>query len=128
LCQARTPAAVQQACGRWAAFSPKDVSPARLLAYTSSFVAMKRDQRFPHSLSADDARVSYLSAGLAGASIGVSPLTAIHRLRTMKHEPDGPLVWKEFPQPRCHCWRCDRDREMKAFDEIVAAAQEQSEG
>ncbi len=121
LWQARTPAAVERACQRWMAFGPDPTFPTHVLALKSQFLAMKRDQRFPQSPATDDTRLNFLAAGMAGVCIGISPRTAIHRVRTMKHQPGGPL-WNENAQ-RCDCWRCDRAREIQAFDAIVEAAQ-----
>ncbi|MEQ1574389.1 MAG: hypothetical protein ABL993_09110 [Vicinamibacterales bacterium] len=118
--KARTAVAVTQACQRWIAFGPDPVFPTHLLAMTAQFLAMRRDRRFPQSPTANEARLTYIAAGMAGACVGISPLTAIHRVRTLKHEPGGPL-WNQNTQ-QCDCWRCDRAREMKAFDAVVDAA------
>lgn len=120
LWQARTPVAVERACRRWIAFGPDPAFPTLLRAKKTPFLAMKDAPRFPQSPGADDTRLSYLAAGMAGACLGISPLTAVQRVRTMKHLPGGPL-WNENAQ-RCDCWRCDRQREMQAFDAIVDAA------
>jgi len=120
LWKARNRSAVENACRRWSAFGTDQVFPTHLLTKEKQFLEMKREARFPRSEFADDARLTYLSAGMAGALAGISSKTAIHRLRTMKHAPGGPL-WNENAR-RCECWRCDRDREMKSFDAIVDAA------
>ena len=126
LWQATTPAAVKKACRRWADLNAEDPFPKHLVALINQFLAMKSDPRFPRSPGADDARLNYMAAGMAGVCIGISPLTAIHRLRTMKHAPDGPLVWEGLPQRKCHCWRCDRARQMNAFKEALEAFRKES--
>ncbi len=122
LWQALSLPAVEKACRRWIAYGPDAAFPTHLLAHKKPFLVMKRDPRFPRSEFADDARLTYLAAGMAGILTGISPQTAIHRLRTMQHATGGPL-WNdhEYVQ-RCQCWRCDRERDVKVFDAIVEAA------
>ena len=71
----------------------------------SRFLSLRRDSRFPKSSWAnDDSRLSFIAQGMAGVMIGISPRTAIHRLRTLKHGPGGKL-WDENKK-RCICTRC----------------------
>jgi hypothetical protein len=60
--------------------------------------------------------LEYLARGMAGIMANVSPMTAIERLRNMKHTEGGPL-WKEEPNERkyCNCWRCGIDRSRPAY-------------
>jgi hypothetical protein len=120
VCNARTRTAAENACRLWAAFDPESTFPALLLSMIPQWLAVTRDRRFPKSRTANDTRLAYLSAGMAGACMGISPLTAFHRIRTIKHETGGPL-WNDNAN-RCECWRCDRDREMQAFDAVVDLA------
>ena len=69
---------------------------------------MKRNKRFPRSNYGNDARIDYLARGMAGILVGVSPMTAIERLRNLKHAPGGPL-WNT-DERRCDCWRCHLKR------------------
>jgi hypothetical protein len=110
LIQARTHAAIRKACEQWSKLS--DVRASRLIPYpehvranTGQFLSMKRNERFPRSNYGDDARIEYLARGMAGVLVGVSPMTAIERLRNLKHAPVGPL-WNTGER-RCHCWRCN---------------------
>ncbi|HMK31130.1 MAG TPA: hypothetical protein VK473_15715 [Terriglobales bacterium] len=48
--------------------------------------------------------MDYLARGMSGVMVGVSPMTAIERLRNMKHGPNGPM-WSEIDK-KCSCWRC----------------------
>jgi hypothetical protein len=87
--------------------------PEHVVQNVAQFLSMKRNKRFPRSTYADAARVDYLSRGMAGVLVGVSPMTAIERLRNMKHAAGGPLwvsrqgncVLPENEQ-HCGCWRC----------------------
>jgi hypothetical protein len=107
LWQAKTATGVVRACERWdnlpSPYADRFVS-AFVVRYTDQFLSMKRDARFPKSAGADDARITYLSAGLAGLIVGISPLTAIERLRKLSHSAGSPL-WKEESEV-CLCWRC----------------------
>jgi hypothetical protein len=51
-----------------------------------------------------DSRLEYLARGMSGIMVGASPITAVQRLRTMKHDSSGTL-WKK-DENRCLCWRC----------------------
>jgi hypothetical protein len=132
LWQADAADAVQEACAAW------DRLPARyrdplvsevVAKHSEEFVRMKDDSRFPRSPWADEARISYLAKGTAGLMLGVSPLTAIERLRKFTHKRGHPLYVKVRPgdlrlgrlsspstQALCHCWRClfSRKRERGA--------------
>ena len=134
LVRARTLPALQKACDRWTHLS--DVRrrgfssfPAHVLANGRQFLFMKRNSRFSSSTYADDSRLEYLARGMAGVMMGISPMTAIERLRNMRHEPGGPL-WSESSQC-CQCWRCDMARQgetMKALGAVeLPLAKEQSE-
>jgi hypothetical protein len=109
LAERNSPAiAIEQACGEWERLP--DVRTGgftcfadHILANIEEFRRMKRDLRFPGP-DADDSRLEYLARGMAGIMIGKSPMTAIARLRLMKHELGGPL-WDEA-EKRCRCWRC----------------------
>src|SRR5205823_5138617 len=54
---------------------------------------------------------------MAGAILGVSPMTALERLRNMKHTSGGPL-WvisqQSYALPPaeqyCGCWRCSIEK------------------
>ena len=118
LIRADTYSALHKVCGRWARLP--DVRrtgltpfPRHVVENTAQFLAMKRNKRFPRSTYGDDSRIEYLARGMAGALCGLSPMTAIERLRNMKHRRGGPF-WKEHYGNRplaeseqyCGCWRC----------------------
>ena len=107
LWQAETMAAVASTCKRWNQLRSPYADPvvsALIVRHSEQFISMKEDARFPKSAGADAARIKYLSAGMAGAIIGISPLTAIERLRRLSHAAGSPL-WDEEAQ-LCLCWRC----------------------
>jgi hypothetical protein len=127
LWRARTLPALAEACKQWISFhklgdwsAGEDLIPGRSVAYpvrildnAKQFLAMKRDSRFPRSAQADDGRLDYISRGMAGIHIGLSPLTAIERLRNLKHSPGGAL-WNERAR-RCSCWRCFLVKDQQDF-------------
>jgi hypothetical protein len=105
LIRANTYAAVRKACEQWRKLSAGLISfPEHVQANAGQFLSMKRNKRFPRSNYGDDARIEYLARGMAGVLVGVSPMTAIERLRNLKHAPGGPL-WNT-DERRCGCWRC----------------------
>ena len=146
LWRARTLAALEDACQRWERLVLEEIRKqlegapddrhrakikarmipefaAHIRAESKRFLAMTRNKRFPRSDYADDSRLDYLARGMAGIMAGISPMTAIERLRNMKHEPGGPLwvereCWTEADGSRkegpllepssqyCNCWRC----------------------
>ena len=82
------------------------IFPDRVRKNASKFLSLTRDSRFPKSTWAnDDSRLSFIAHGMAGVMVGISPRTAIHRLRILKHGPDGKL-WDENKK-RCTCTRCN---------------------
>lgn len=115
---ANTYASLRKACGRWARLP--DVRgaglvcfPGHVVANADAFLSMKNNKRFPRSKYGDNSRLEYLARGMAGAVLGMSPMTAIERLRNMKHTADGPLwiVHNEnynlpINEQYCGCWRC----------------------
>jgi hypothetical protein len=120
LVKADSYSALRKACGRWARLP--DVRRAGMTPFSehveqnaAHFLSMKRNMRFPRSSYRDDARMDYLARGMAGVLVGVSPMTAIERLRNMKHAPGGPL-WVtrqgDYALPaneqHCGCWRCTK--------------------
>jgi len=109
LVRANTHDAIDKACERWSQLLDVRASgstpfPEHIRAYVGPFLAMKRNRRFPRSNYGDDARIDYLARGMAGVLVGVSPMTAIERLRNLKHAPGGSL-WNTS-EHRCRCWRC----------------------
>jgi hypothetical protein len=125
LVQANTYAALRKSCGRWAQLP--DVRRAGLTPFpkhvvenAAQFIRMKQNQRFPRSQYGDDSRVEYLARGMAGIFSGVSPMTAIERLRNMKHSDEGPM-WvtrvENHVLPKneryCGCWRCRIETSQK---------------
>lgn len=119
--QARTVAAVQDACEQWK--SLRDVQLAAMTCFADhvlvnvkEFLRMKRNRRIPRSSYADESRLEYLARGMAGVIVGVSPMTAIERLRNLKHGPGGPL-WSEAHK-HCECWRCEKQRWRNYYEEI----------
>ena len=123
LVQAETYAALRKACGRWAQLP--DVRVAGLQPFASHVLEnaeglfkMKRNKRFPDAEYSDNGRIDYLARGMAGLILGKSPMTAIERLRNLKHSPNGPLWSKQDNQ--CACWRCS----LKTRNEISRIAQE----
>ncbi|MGB8540262.1 MAG: hypothetical protein WCD49_01370 [Candidatus Acidiferrales bacterium] len=123
LISACTPAGLREATDNWArmralkpgrsAYFPADV---HILASSKQFLYMKNNSRFPRSDSADDSRLEYLARGMAGVMSGVSPMTAIERLRNMKHTIGGPL-WREKYR-NCGCWRCEIERSNRIYDAL----------
>ncbi len=126
LVQANNYASLRKACGRWARLP--DVRgaglvcfPGHIIAKAAAFLSMKQNQRFPRSKYGDGSRLDYLARGMAGAIIEISPMTAIERLRNMKHTPDGPL-WvthnQDYTLPAteqyCGCWRCRIEKTNEA--------------
>ena len=102
--------AVRQACDHWEHLADvraagMAVYPAHIIANADAFLAMKRNKRFPLAPYADDSRLEYLARGMAGVMVGVSPMTAIERLRNMKHVKGGPL--RSDSTKVCQCWRCE---------------------
>lgn len=109
LIRARTHAGVRKVCEHWGKLSDVRASgltpyPEHVRANAEQFLFMKRNRRFPRSNYGDDARIEYLARGMAGVLVGVSPMTAVERLRNLKHVPGGPL-WNAAER-RCGCWRC----------------------
>jgi hypothetical protein len=107
--RATTYSALRKACGRWSRIpdvraAGMTLFPAHIVGNAEQFLFMKRNKRFPRSHYGDNSRIEYLARGMAGVLVGVSPMTAIERLRNMKHELGGPL-WGEL-ESRCKCWRC----------------------
>jgi len=122
LVKADTYSALRKACGRWAQLpdvwrTGMTAFPEHVAQNAAQFLSMKRNTRFPRSNYADDARIDYLARGMAGALVGVSPMTAIERLRNVKHTPGGAL-WvtrqTEYTlaenEQYCGCWRCTRKK------------------
>ncbi len=119
LIKANTYADLRRVCGRWSQLADVRARgmtpfPQYLVQNAAPFLSMKRNKRFPRSTYGDDSRIDYLSRGMAGVLVGKSPMTAIERLRNMKHTPNGPLwVTQEggYRLPRneqfCKCWRCN---------------------
>jgi hypothetical protein len=110
---ARRRSSVEQVCDRWEKLPDViglgfGVFPAHVRANVSQFLSITRNQRFPRSAAADDSRLDYLARGMAGVMVGVSPMTAIERLRNMSHKSGGPLWDGRFAL--CTCWRCDVKR------------------
>lgn len=118
LIKANTYASLRKACGRWARLP--DVRgaglvcfPGHVVANAAAFLSMKQNQRFPRSNYGDDSRLTYLARGMAGAILKMKPMTAIERLRNMKHTTNGPL-WithrgayiLPVNEQCCGCWRC----------------------
>jgi hypothetical protein len=130
LVQGRTYAVIEQACEEWkhlADVRRQGVScfADHVLANAEEFLRMKhgrRGRRFPRSASADDSRLEYLARGMAGVMVGVSPMTAIERLRNMKHETGGPL-WDEA-EKRCRCWRHDLEASHRYWETLKRIQEE----
>jgi hypothetical protein len=81
-------------------------------ANMEEFRRMKRDRRYPGP-AADDSRLEYLARGMSGIMVGASPITAVQRLRLMKHDPSSP-VWSEA-ENRCRCWRCSLEGSRRSW-------------
>ena len=102
LVTAKTAADVQKACResrRW--LNPEwqgrpyvqDLSD-----HAEQFIRAKRDVYYPRRDSGDVKRVTFFARAMAGISLGVSPITAIDRLRKLKHGE------------KCPCVNCDLER------------------
>jgi hypothetical protein len=121
LIRARTAPELKEACDRWEHLA--DVRAmgfqcfaAHVITNAKQFLSMKRNKRFSRSLYADNSRLEYLARGMAGVLVGVSPMTAIERLRNMKHDGTGPLF--DVKTNNCKCWHCDLERQ-RAFAESI---------
>lgn len=125
LVQANTYAALRKPCGRWVQLPDVRAAgmtpfPGHVLTNAAQFLSMKRNKRFPRSNYGDNSRLEYLARGMSGVLCGKSPMTAIERLRNMKHEPGGPL-WVTrlenylLPEPEqyCGCWRCSINKSIE---------------
>jgi hypothetical protein len=124
LMELNTESAIRRACSRWAQL--RDIRgavtpfPDHVAQNATKFLLMKRNKRFPRSSYGDDARLEYLARGMAGVMLGLSPMTAIERLRNMKHKRGGPM-WQTRHQDHalpdneqyCACWRCSIERSNK---------------
>jgi len=105
-----------------------------VLVNMEEFRRMKRDQRYPGP-DADDSRMEHLARGMAGVMVGASPITAIQRLRLMKHDSGGPL-WVEKESwidtnskrieapPHCRCWRCSLKRSRRTWRRLRTLQEE----
>lgn len=130
LIRARTREALRQACEQWEHLADvraagKAIYPAHVMAHADAFLGMKRNRRFPRSSYADDSRLEYLARGMAGVMAGISPITAIERLRNMKHAAGGPL-WGNA-EKLCRCWRCETARYREGMKTLGAVAASQGE-
>ncbi len=134
LIQARTHTALMKACEDWDRLPDVRAAgmqcfPAHVTANEKQLFFMKRNNRFPRSDYGDNSRLDYLARGMAGVMVGLSPMTAIERLRNMKHESGGPF-WKErehfaegkFIEARCDCWRCGLEK-GRALNQMAATWQ-----
>src|SRR5258708_37143717 len=124
LVRARTVTAVRRTCERWQSLADvRGKGFTCFAAHTSTnakeFLQMKKNVRFPQSDYADDSRLEYLARGMAGVMMGKSPMTAIERLRNMKHGPGGALWSAE--EKICTCWRCGNRRWSDLYRKIDAA-------
>ena len=113
LIRAHTVEAVQEACQRWECLADVQAkgfasSPAFVSSHAEQFLRMKRNRRFPRSDYSDESRLAYIARGMAGMMMGLSPMTAIERLRNFKHAVGGPL-WSDT-ENLCKCWRCNVER------------------
>jgi hypothetical protein len=129
LIRARTVDAVWRACHRWEHLADvraagMAVYPAHVTANADAFLAMKVNKRFPLAPYADDSRLEYVARGMAGVMIGVSPMTAIERLRNLKHSRGGPL-WNDSTKV-CECWRCEAAQSKEAMKALGAIELPQS--
>lgn len=121
LVRARTVMAVQQACQRWESLADvRGLGFTCFAAHTSTnakeFLEMRKNVRFPQSDYADESRLEYIARGMAGVMVGKSPMTAIERLRNMKHRPGGAL-WSD-EENICKCWRCENQRWRDLYQKI----------
>ena len=122
LVEARTEAAVKEACRQWKALADvrsmgMTVFPEHMEANLKEFLRMKRDSRFPRSAYADESRLEFMARGMAGVMVGVSPMTAEARLRNMKHTQGGPLWDKQ--KDICKCWRCENAHFAEYTNEVI---------
>jgi hypothetical protein len=117
--------AVEHSCQEWKKLSDVraqglSVFADHILANIEEFQRIKQDQRYPGRY-ADESRLEHLARGMSGIMVGASPITAIQRLRLMKHEPGGPLWvekenWVDYNgksnevPAHCRCWRCSLKR------------------
>jgi len=130
---------IERSCGEWK--NLPDVCAQgfscfadHVLVNVAEFQRMKDDQRYP-GLDADDSRMEHLARGMAGVMVGASPMTAIQRLRLMKHDKYGPLwvekqTWvdakgksNEVPA-HCRCWRCTLKRSRRKWSRLRTLQEE----
>jgi hypothetical protein len=129
--------AVEHSCQEWKWFPDVrarglSVFADHVLANMEEFQRMKDDERYP---DADDSRMEHLARGMAGIMVAASPITAIQRLRLMKHERGGPLwvekeSWvdtngksNEVPA-HCRCWRCSLKRSRRTWSRLRSLQEE----
>jgi hypothetical protein len=70
--------------------------------HAEQFLRAKEDVYYPRRDSADEKRVKFFARAMSGITLGISPITAIDRLRKMKHGR------------KCPCVHCD----IKRWDRI----------
>lgn len=73
-----------------------------LYDHAEEFIRAKQDVYYPRRDSSDVKRVTFFARAMAGISLGISPITAIDRLRKLKHGE------------KCPCVNCD----VKRWDRI----------
>jgi hypothetical protein len=113
LIDADTTESIRTACEQWVQLLQVRAAwmgcfAQHVLTHAEKFLRMKRNKRFPRSTYADESRLEFLARGMAGVIVGRSPMTAIEKLRNMKHDSRGPLWDKE--NGYCNCWRCSGRR------------------
>jgi hypothetical protein len=113
LIRAHTVEAVQKVCQPWERLADVQAkgfatSAALVMSHAEQFLRMKRNRRFPRSEYSDESRLVYIARGMAGVMMGLSPMTAIERLRNIRHVVGGPL-WSDTDNV-CKCWRCNLER------------------
>jgi hypothetical protein len=69
-----------------------------LYDHAGQFVRAKQDPYYPRRESGDLKRVTFFARAMAGIAVGISPSTAVDRLRKLKHGP------------KCPCVHCDMER------------------
>lgn len=95
LVQAQTAEQVRKACEeskRW--LNPKAGRPYVQLLHDKAeqFVRAKKYAYYPRRASGDVKRIAFFARVMAGITLGISPITAVDRLRKMKHGRGCPCV------------------------------------
>jgi hypothetical protein len=105
LVQAKSADKVREACRqskRWLNPAWRGRAFVQILAEKAQqFVRAKKDPYYPRRDSGDAKRVVFFARALAGIECGISPSTAVDRLRKMRHEPQPCVKMSDIECENC---------------------------